>query len=74
LFIGAVNHSSNNNSTDDEYFKTLLIQQKEIKFKIDTGSQRNILPEKIFNSLKGVQLEATKAKLTSYTGQQLPVV
>ncbi len=51
-----------------------MIQQKEIKFKIDTGSQANILPAKTFNSLKDVQLEATKAKLTSYTGGQLPVL
>ena len=45
LFIGAVNHpSSNNGNIDDEYFKTLRMQDKKIRFKIDTGSQANILP------------------------------
>ena len=75
LFIGAVNHSSsNNNNTSDEYFKTLVLQYKEIRFNIDTGSQTNILPAKTFKSLKDVQLVDTKARLTSYTGEHLLVL
>ena len=43
------------------------MQDKEIRFKIDTGSQANILPAVLFESLKEVQLKAKNAKLTSYT-------
>ena len=50
------------------------MQDKEIRFKIDTSSQANILPAEVFKSLKQVQLKATNAKLTSYTGEQLPVL
>ena len=70
LFIGGVNHpSSNNGKTDDEYFKTLRMQDKEIRFKIDISSQANILPAEVFKSSKEVQLKATNAKLTSYAGK-----
>ncbi|CAB4044721.1 Transposon Ty3-G Gag-Pol poly, partial [Paramuricea clavata] len=76
LFIGAVNYSSSksNNNDEDEYFKTLVMQDKQIQFKIDTGSQANILPVTTFRSLKDVQLETTAVKLTSYTGEHLPVL
>ena len=76
LFIGAVNYSSSksNNNDEDEYFKTLVMQDKQIQFKIDTGSQANILPVTMFRSLKDVQLETTAVKLTSYTGEHLPVL
>ena len=50
------------------------MQDKEMRFKIDTGSQANILPVEMFKSLKEVQLQATNAKLTSYIGEQLPVL
>ena len=72
LFIGAVN--SNKTKQNKEGFKTLRIQQQEITFKIDTGSQANILPYSMFKKLKQVQLEKLTTKLTSYTGEYLPVV
>jgi hypothetical protein len=71
LFIGAVNYSSSksNNNDEDEYFKTLVMQDKQIQFKIDTGSQANILPVTTCRSLKDVQLETTAVKLTPVLGQ-----
>ena len=50
------------------------MQDKKIRFKIDTGSQANILPAEVFKNSREVQLKATNAKLTSYTGEQLPVL
>jgi hypothetical protein len=38
------------------------MQDKQIQFKIDTGSQANILPVTTFRSLKDVQLETTAVK------------
>ncbi|KAK2707367.1 hypothetical protein QYM36_015155 [Artemia franciscana] len=48
----------------------------DIKFKIDTGSEVNVLPTADFLNLKGASLQLTKTKdiLTSYIGGQLKVV
>jgi hypothetical protein len=72
LFIGAVNSIHN----EENVFKTLSIEENEIKFKIDTGSQANIIPLPTFEKmkLKQTRLERPTAKLTSYTGDYLPVV
>jgi hypothetical protein len=72
LLIGAVNSIHN----EDNVFKTLSIEGNEIKFKIDTGSQANIIPLPTFENmnLKQTRLEIPTAKLTSYTGDYLPVV
>ena len=48
LFIGAVNSIHN----EENVFKTLSIEGNEIKFKIDTGSQANIIPLPIFEKMK----------------------
>jgi hypothetical protein len=48
LFIGAVNSIHN----EENVFKTLSIEGNEIKFKIDTGSQANIIPLLIFEKMK----------------------
>jgi hypothetical protein len=48
LFIGAVNSIHN----EENVFKTLSIEGNEIKFKIDTGSQANIIPLPIFEKIK----------------------
>ncbi|CAB3992300.1 Hypothetical predicted protein [Paramuricea clavata] len=72
LFIGAVNSIHN----EENVFKTLSIEGNEIKFKIDTGTQANIIPLPTFEKmkLKQTRLERPTAKLTSYTGDYLPVV
>ena len=50
-------------------------QKTPINFKIDTGSSVNILPQSIYKSLNIKHpLEAPSHKLTSYTGNMLPVI
>ena len=48
----------------------------DIKFKIDTGAEVNVLPTADFLNLKGASLQLTKTKdiLTSYSGGHLKVV
>jgi hypothetical protein len=72
LFIRAANSIHN----VENVFKTLSIEGNEIKFKIDTGSQANIILVPTFEKikLKQTRLERPTAKLTSYTGDYLPVV
>ena len=54
----------------------LLVEGNEIKFKVDTGSQANILPLSVFTkmNIKQHRLEQSTTKLSSYTGEFLPVV
>ena len=72
LFIGAVNSIQNEKSL----YKILLVEGNEIKFKVDTGSQANILPLSVFTkmNIKQHRLEQSTTKLSSYTGEFLPVV
>lgn len=72
LFIGSVEVNEINNN---RWFSVLEINKKEIKLKIDTGAQANILPLKLYNSL-GIKsnLRQTQVTLTSYTGNNLKIV
>lgn len=62
--------------TKDESFITLEVHKTPIKFKVDTGSQANIIPMSIYRELKGpkIPIQASKTSLTSYTGDELDVV
>ncbi|XP_018359748.1 PREDICTED: uncharacterized protein K02A2.6-like [Trachymyrmex cornetzi] len=55
-----------------EWFENVKLENKIIKFKLDTGAQVNILPEKIFNSLNSMntKLEKTNIILEAYGGQK----
>ena len=46
-----------------------------IEFKLDTGAQANLIPSDVCNSLKGTpQLKTTKAKLTGFSGSEIPML
>ncbi|XP_030763270.1 uncharacterized protein K02A2.6-like [Sitophilus oryzae] len=64
-----------NEINNNRWFSVLEINKKEIKLKIDTGAQANILPLKLYNSL-GIKsnLRQTQVTLTSYTGNNLKIV
>ena len=49
--------------------------KKSVKFKLDTGSQVNILPYKVFQSLgTSTVLEKAETSLTAYNGSELDVM
>lgn len=63
------------NSVDTEWRETVIINNKEVSLKIDTGAEVNVLPFKVFNDVKiNETIDFTKRKLTSYTGHNLKVV
>ena len=68
FFIGAI--SSGNHQ--DEIYTTLEINQVPIKFKLDTGSQVNIITNNVFKKLNSI-LSKTNVKLTSYSGDSIPI-
>ena len=46
----------------------------EIQYKLDTGSQVNIITEQLFNKLrKKPKIHKSKIKLTSYSGNSIPI-
>lgn len=76
FFIGAVNGQDHVTEVkSDECFVNLEIHNKNVKFKIDTGSQANILPLRVFEDMntKGIECRNTKSTFTSYTGEKLKV-
>ena len=55
LIIGTVNKNRGETKTEikkDECFVTLDIQDMPVRFKVDTGSQANIIPVSIYRKLK----------------------
>ena len=76
FFIDTVS-ASNIHITPDHAYVPLHIgpQKKQINFKIDTGSSVDILPYKEFKSLSIKHpLQPPHHKLTSYTGNMLPLM
>ena len=58
-----------------EYFTTLIMNGAQVKFKVDTGSQVNILPWDTFKQLHNKpRLNTVKTNLVSYSGDKLTVV
>ena len=52
----------------------LCINQRIIKFKIDTGAQGNVLPERIFSLLRPrPKIHSSTVKLSAYNGFYIPV-
>ena len=72
-FIGAV---YSKHKQDGQAYITTSVLGMDVKFKLDTGAQANILPWSMFLKLRlkrKVRLIITKNKLTSYSGDSLQV-
>ena len=69
LYIGAIfkKHTPTNNL----WYKTIYIAGQTVKFKLDTGSQVNIIPRDIFNNSKEATLRPTTGKLITYSGHHI---
>ena len=74
LFIDAVTKQGQTEVKSEECFSTLNVQGTPIRFKIDTGSQANIIP---VNKLQSFQcqpvVKKSTTKLTGYSGEELRV-
>ena len=73
FFIGSIEQDAQSNTAFANIELTDGRIKRNIRFKIDTGAQANILPLSIFNKKIGStdKLEPNKNKLVSYTGQHL---
>ena len=72
-FIDAVDFVEND-STHQDWIATLKTCGTDVEYKLDWGAQVNILPEHIYKELRvRPKLHRTRVKLTSYSGDCIPV-
>ena len=57
-------------TSGEDWEVDLVINDKKVRFKIDTGAQCNVIPESIYRQADA-QIEKSKAKLVTYGGQCL---
>ena len=75
LFLGAVpiknEMQTKTTITKDECFVTLNVQNTPVEFKVDTGSQANIIHISVYKKIDEpkASIQPLKTKLTSYTGK-----
>ena len=71
LFVGCI--TSINTVELSECYEELTVQNKAVKFQLDTSAKCNVLPYKVIEDL-GIQchVEKTQIKLKSYSGHQIP--
>ena len=56
-----------------EWHEGLTVQNKAVKFQLDTGAKCNILPNKVIEDLAiQCDFEKTQIRLKSYSGHQIP--
>ncbi len=72
LFIGEID--ALNKPPENELFVALKVNGEDIRFKIDTGAQCNVIPEHRFAKLTiKPALRKTSTRLTAYGGTRVPV-
>ncbi|GFN88400.1 Gag-Pol protein [Plakobranchus ocellatus] len=69
LFVGMIGRKTYEDR--DKLFVHADVLGTSIKFKVDTGAQANVFPQKIYQRLKDVSMTKTTQKLTNYTGNRL---
>ena len=67
--------SLENSSSHEKDWKIVVdINGKKLEMKLDTGSQVNVLPIKIYNRLSNSTLQKSRCKLISYSGHKLNTI
>lgn len=71
LFLGEVGSSQNDKN---ELFTDLNVNDEDIRFKVDTGAQCNVIPEHAFEKLmRKPSLQSTRVRLMAYGGIRVPI-
>ena len=73
-FVGGITQKSKTDTYENGCYVTLNIQDTPIRFKVDTGSQINIIPHSKFMKMSNrPKLKPSNTKLISYTGEDLKI-
>ena len=77
LYVGSISSSRKKTEiSENECFVSMDVNGIQVKFKIDTGSQANVITNKVFKKVKSSNsvLVKSNSRLTSYTGDRLKVL
>ena len=67
LFVGSI--SNNNIEFSKLWYSKIYLGKTLVHFKLDTGSEANIIPFKVFKKLENQVLQPSTCKLITYSGQ-----
>ena len=75
VYVGSINDKKTE-INDNECFVTMDVNGNQVKYKIDTGAQCNIITKKVFEKVKAstTVLKKSTSRLTSYMGDRLTVL
>lgn len=74
LFIGSLSVNDIAEGTSSDWLETIDVNGQDVSFKLDTGSDVNILPEQLVLKWKPQPIfRSTKAKVTTYLGERLDI-
>ncbi|XP_053698856.1 uncharacterized protein LOC128745808 [Sabethes cyaneus] len=71
LYIAAI--SDEDESSEEVWYETVLINDEKVKLKLDSGAACNVLPWNIYRKLGGVLKQSKTKKLVSYSNHKLNV-
>src|SRR5690606_2044443 len=55
-------------------FRTLNLNGKDVKFQVDTGATRTIIPPSVYKRHKNLKIKSFNEKLQSASGHEIPVL
>ena len=70
LLIREVTSNRTNNGAE-MWIGSIKVGNTIIRFKLDIGSQANIIPRRIYDSMMNIALQETKCCLLTYLGEQI---
>ena len=70
LLVGAIGNNKKDNKCD-LWYVDIYINEVEIQFKLDTGSEANIVQKETFDKLKNIKMRPSRCRLIIYTGQHI---
>ena len=66
LFVGTVTDRTHSTSTEHKWQEVINVQGKSVRFKLDTGSEVNVLPINVLNEIRSAKLEKTTNLLCAF--------
>lgn len=69
LFIGMI--GTDKETKDDLWYADINIEGQDVHFKLDTGSEANIIPTQIMNTLQNITVKPARCRLITYTGERV---
>ena len=68
LFVGRVEEERKPGPRS--WYKTIMVGTEAVRFKLDSGSEANIIPKKIFDKIHNTTLKPSICNLVTYSGER----